>query len=60
MEQGKLDDALKAYRDGLAIAERLAAAVHSDTLWQRDLAISRIKLASVYERQARIAKALAS
>jgi tetratricopeptide (TPR) repeat protein len=56
--QGKLDEALKAYRDGLAIMERLAAADRGNTEWQRGLAISRSKLASVYERQGGIADAL--
>jgi septal ring factor EnvC (AmiA/AmiB activator) len=58
VDQGKLDEALKAYRDGLTIRERLAAADRSNTQWQRDLAISYFKLASVYERQDRIADAL--
>jgi hypothetical protein len=35
--QGKLDEALKAYRDSLAIRERLAAADPGNTQWQRDL-----------------------
>src|SRR5262249_23068772 len=35
--QGKLDEALKAYRDRLAIAERLATADPSNTEWQGDL-----------------------
>ena len=34
---GDLEQALKAYRDGLAIAERLAAADRGNTKWQRDL-----------------------
>jgi tetratricopeptide (TPR) repeat protein len=38
--QGKLDEALKAYRNGLAIAERLAAADPSNTQWQNDLQYS--------------------
>ena len=38
--QGKLDEALEAYRDGLAIRERLAAADRSNTRWQRDLSVS--------------------
>jgi tetratricopeptide (TPR) repeat protein len=37
---GDLDQALKAYRDGLVITERLAAADRSNTQWQRDLSIS--------------------
>jgi len=39
-QQGKLEEALKIYRDGLAIRERLAAADRSNTEWQRDLSIS--------------------
>jgi tetratricopeptide (TPR) repeat protein len=56
--QGKLDEALKAYRDRRVIAERLAAADPSNAEWQRDLAVSHAKLASVYEKQGRIADAL--
>jgi len=56
--QGKLDEALKAYRDGFAIREHVAAADPNNTQWQRDLAVSHSKLASVYERQGRIADAL--
>ena len=40
MMQGKLDDALKVYRDGLAIRQRLAAADRSNAQWQRDLQTS--------------------
>ena len=39
-QQGKLAEALKAYRDGLAIAERLAAVDRSNTMWQNDLQFS--------------------
>ena len=35
--QGKLDEALKAYRDCLAIRERLAAVDRSNTDWQGHL-----------------------
>jgi tetratricopeptide (TPR) repeat protein len=45
--QGDLTAALQAYRDSLAIAERLAKADRSNTQWQRDLAISHSKSASV-------------
>ena len=38
--QGKLDEALKVYRDGFAIRERLAATDSSNTQWQRDLSVS--------------------
>jgi hypothetical protein len=40
VDQGKLDEALKAYRDSLAIRERLAAADRSNMQWQRDLSVS--------------------
>jgi hypothetical protein len=38
--QGKLDEALKAYRDGLAIVERLATADPSNMQWRRDLSVA--------------------
>ena len=38
--QGKLDEALKSYRDGLPVGERLAASNRSNAGWQRDLAVS--------------------
>src|SRR6202022_2128529 len=44
---GDLDEALKAYGDGLAIAERLAAADRSNTQWQRDLSVSYSKVGEV-------------
>jgi tetratricopeptide (TPR) repeat protein len=59
LAQGKLDEALKAYRDGFAIAERLAAADRSNTQWQADLASSHSKLASVYLRLGNVAGSLA-
>src|SRR4051812_39306732 len=58
VEQGKLVEALKTYRDSLTIWERLTAADRSNMRWQRDLAISHSNLASVYERQGRIADGL--
>ena len=58
VKQGKLEEALKAYRDGLAIMERLAAADRSNTLWQRNLAVSYTKLASVHPRLGNVAEAL--
>ena len=38
--QGKPDEALKSYRDGLAIRERLAASDRSNTGWQNDFQYS--------------------
>ena len=58
--QGKLDEALKAYRDSLTITERLAAADRSNAEWQRDLAVSYAKLASIYQQQDNTADALVS
>jgi eukaryotic-like serine/threonine-protein kinase len=55
---GDLEQALKAHRDGLAIAERLAAADRSNTLWQRDLAVSHANLAPVYLQLGNVADAL--
>jgi hypothetical protein len=58
---GLLDEPLKTYRDDLAIVERLAAADRSNTPWQRDLAVSYARLASVYLRLIRqAAEALAT
>ena len=58
MAQGKLDEALKAYRDGLAIAERLAAADRSNTQWQRDLSVSYDKVGDVLVAQGKLDEAL--
>src|SRR5215831_5607918 len=41
---GDLEQALKAYRDSLSIRERLTAANHNNTEWQRDLSISYVKV----------------
>ena len=56
--QGKLDEALKAYRDSLAIAERLAAADRSNTRWQRDLSVSYNKVGDVLVAQGKLDEAL--
>ncbi len=50
--QGKLDEALKAYRDGLATADR------SNTQWQRDLSISYEKVGDVLRVQGKLDAAL--
>jgi hypothetical protein len=49
--QGRLDDALSAYRADLAIAERLAASDPSNAGWQRDLFTSYAKLGSIEEKK---------
>ena len=56
--QGKLDEALKAYRDGLAIGERLAAADRSNSGWQRDLSVSYNKVGDVLVAQGKLDEAL--
>ena len=56
--QGKLDEAIKAYRDDLAIVERLTAADPANTQWQRDLSISYNKVGDVLVRQGKLDEAL--
>jgi tetratricopeptide (TPR) repeat protein len=55
---GDLEQALKAYRDGLAIRERLAASDPSNTERQRDLSISYSKFGNVLVRQGKLDDAL--
>jgi tetratricopeptide (TPR) repeat protein len=55
---GDLEQALKAYRDGLTIAERLAAADRSNTQWQRDLSVSYNKVGDVLVAQGKLDEAL--
>ena len=55
--QGNLADTLKAYRDSLAIRERLAKGDPGNAGWQRDLAVSHSKLADVYGKQEEGSKA---
>jgi hypothetical protein len=56
--QGNLAEALKSFRDGLAIRARLAQADPGNAGWQRDLAVSHAKLASVFRKEGENAKAL--
>jgi tetratricopeptide (TPR) repeat protein len=56
--QRKLDEAIKAYRNALAIRERLAAADRSNATWQRDLGVGHYDIASIHEQLGRIADAL--
>jgi hypothetical protein len=57
---GLRGDRSRPTETAFAIAERLAAADRSNTLWQRDLAVSYAKLASIYLRQDNTADALVS
>ena len=56
--QGNLPEALKSYRDGLAISDRLAKSDPGNAGWQRDLSVSYAKLANVFERSKDKPKAL--
>ena len=61
--QGDLAEALKSFRDGLAIRDRLAKADPGNAGWQRDLSVSYAKLASAYlkaEQPAKAGEALAA
>ena len=58
MAQGKLTEALQAYRDSLAIAERLAKADPGNAGWQHDLAASYNKVGNVLVAQGNLAEAL--
>ena len=58
--QGNLAEALKSYRDGLAIAERLAKADPGNAGWQRDLSVSYDKVGDVLVAQGNLAEALKS
>jgi tetratricopeptide (TPR) repeat protein len=56
--QGKLQEALDAYQQSLAIAKRLAEQDKSNAGWQQDLAASYDKVAGVLEAQGDLAGAL--
>jgi predicted negative regulator of RcsB-dependent stress response len=58
--QGEGAAALAAYRAGMAIRERLAAADPANAEWQRDLSISRNKIGDVLVAQGEGAAALAA
>ncbi len=58
MAQGALADALKANRDSLAIAERLAKADPGNAGWQRDLSVSYNRVGDVVVAQGDLPEAL--
>ena len=58
VDQGNLPEALKAYRDDLAIADRLAKADPGNASWQRDLSVSYGKLGVAFRKAGDKAKAL--
>ena len=58
VDQGALAEALKAYRDSLAIRERLAKADPGNAGWQRDLSVSYFKVGDVLKDQGNLTEAL--
>jgi tetratricopeptide (TPR) repeat protein len=58
--QGNLPEALKSFRDGLAIMERLAKADPNNAGWQRDLMVSYNRVGSVLLAQGNLPEALKS
>ena len=58
MQRGNLPDALKSYRDSLAIIDRLAQADPGNAGWQRDLSVSYAKVAVVFRSTGENADAL--
>jgi hypothetical protein len=58
--QGTLPEALKSYRDGLAIRNRLAQADPGNAGWQRDLSVSYGKIGASLRRTGKTADALSA
>jgi len=58
--QGNLPEALKSFRDGLAIRDRLAQADPGNAGWQRDLSVSYNKIGDVLVAQGNLPEALKS
>ena len=58
--QGNLPEALKSFRDGLAIRDRLAHADPGNVGWQRDLSVSYEKVGDVLTAQGNLPEALKS
>jgi hypothetical protein len=57
-DQGNLPEALKSYREGLAIADRLAKADPDNARWQRDLSVSYSNIANAFKKAGDKAMAL--
>jgi len=58
VRQRKFDEALKCYRESLAILERLGTSDRSSTGWQRDLSVSYERIGEVREAQGKLDEAL--
>ena len=60
MAQGNLVQALKWYREGLAVADRLARADPENAVWQHNLLLSYSRVGDVLMAQGNLAEALKS
>ena len=60
VKQGNLPEALKSYRAGLAIGERLAGSDAGNADWQRDLSVSYDRVGDVLVKQGNLPEALKS
>ena len=58
--QGNLPEALKSFRDGLSIADRLAKSDQGNAGWQRDLSVSYERMGDVLVAQGNLPEALKS
>ena len=58
MQLGKLDEALKSYRDSLAVIEHLSRSDPANTQWQHDLSSSYIKVSDVLVEEGKLNEAL--
>ena len=56
VEQGQLDEALKAYRDSLAIRKKLAVNDPSNAGWQLDLVVSLVKVGTAVDKSTEVGK----
>ena len=60
VKQGNLAEALKSYRAGLAIRERLSSSDAGNADWQRDLSVSYDRVGDILVKQGNLAEALKS
>src|SRR5215510_3126002 len=58
--KGRLDEALTAFREFLAIFQRLASTDSSNADWQRDLGVAHDRVGVIFQAQGRLDEALAT
>ena len=58
--KGRLDEALAAFREFLAISQRLVSTDPSNADWQRDLAVAHDRVGNILQAQGRLDEALAA